>query len=394
MFLLNRFLNSNYKPEKCSLTFRYLIFLFLLISLAFNISAGAAPAEEFDFAAMSDSRGMYNGVNKPVLEDLITHMLEKNKNIKFLLFPGDMIDGDKNNPEKIRGQLQTWKKIMEPVYNSQMEWPYVWTVPGNHEIQNKNAENIYRLFFPDVYSNGPEDEKGLSYYFIYKNTLFIGIDTNRWYYGDVENPSDDRTDWRYIKHLDWLEKVLKEGKDKKAKHIFVFGHEPAFPTGGHLRDSLPNLGNFKGSYEWHLQQRDLFWELLSKYKVDAYICGHEHSYSRQKISGVYQIISGGAGAHLYYFNARYGYNPKPKPILQEMTYNEALPYYKILNYQHGQKDNCQASADFLGKRAFHYIIFKVKNDKIIVNVWGEETGESVPMEIKNKNLKLLDEFII
>lgn len=366
--------------------------LILIISTIFILlnTLPATNAEEFNFAAMCDSRGIYNGVNKPVLEALISHMLKENKNAKFVLFPGDMINGDTRDPNSIRRQFEEWKKIMSPIYdNRQMLWPCIWTLPGNHEIQHKDAENIYREMFPDVYMNGPENEKGLSYYFIYKNSLFIGIDTNRWNY------DANREGWRYIEHLDWLENVLNNAQKGKVEHIFVFGHEPAFPTGGHLRDSLSNLGSLKTAhYEKYLKQRDLFWNLLVKYKVDAYICGHEHNYSRQSIGGVFQIITGSAGAPLYYFNARYGYNPSPKPRLQELTYNEAIPYYKILKYAHGPRDNCQASPDFVGKHAFHYIVFHVNGNKVTVKTWGEEQVKPTSLTIKNENIKLIDQFII
>ena len=46
----------------------------------------------------------------------------------------------------------------------------------------------------------------------------------------------------------------------------------------------------------YIFQRDELWSIFKKYKVSAYICGHEHLYNRAIYKGVYQIITGGGGA--------------------------------------------------------------------------------------------------
>ena len=144
---------------------------------------------------------------------------------------------------------------------------------------------------------------------------------------------------------------------------------------------------------WYLDRRDKFWELLNKYKVAAYICGHEHIYGRQSVAGIYQIVAGSSGAPLYHFNPKYGDNPEQKQPGQEMTYNEALPYYQVLNYKHGVEDNCQASEDFFGLRAFHYLMFNVMEDKIEVKTYGAFPKDGSLSEIGTE-INLIDEFII
>lgn len=371
------------------------ISLFLFLT-AFTISINA---QSFSFAAMCDARGSYGGVNEPVLSALVNHLVTNNKDVKFLLFPGDMINGHKTDTNNTIKQYKKWKEVMSPVYNNpNMVWPYIWPMAGNHELQNRADERIFRREFPDVFNNGPDDEKGLTYSFDYNSVHFVAINTNRWDFGNPNDTSDDKRDNHYVKNLNWLEKDIKAALAKGAKYIFVMGHEQPFPIGGHLRDGLPNLGpNLKMPLDsvrkQFLAKRERFWKILSENKVSAYICGHEHLYGRQSINGVYQILTGSAGAPVYYFNSLYGDNPEEKRDGQEMTYNEALPYYKVLGYNHGKKGNCQASKDFVGYRAFEYVTFKVTPDFVEVNTYGGKPKENSTTELGTE-ISLIDSFVI
>ncbi len=135
----------------------------------------------------------------------------------------------------------------------------------------------------------------------------------------------------------------------------------------------------------------MFWKLLVDYNVPAYFCGHEHLYSRQSVDGVFQIITGSAGAPVYYFNSKYGDNPEVKKRGQELTYDEALPYYKVLNYNYGPDGNAQASDDFVGIRAFHYSIVEVDGDKINVLTFGVPPKEGTMNEMEGE-ITLIDSF--
>jgi len=74
-------------------------------------------------------------------------------------------------------------------------------------------------------------------------------------------------------------------------HVFVFGHEPAYPQpdvdngrARHMRISL-------NAYPTH---RDRFWTLLIDEGVVAYFCGHTHNYSAVNVDGVWQVDAGHA----------------------------------------------------------------------------------------------------
>ncbi len=371
----------------------------LLVIILFVLQINNSFAQNFKFAAMSDSRGKYTGVNDSVLSKIVNHLVENQKDVKFLFFMGDMVDGSKTNPQQTKKELTHWKDIMAPVYNNpNMIWPYLWPIVGNHEIQNAGDEETFREIFKEVFSNGPQDEKGLTYSFDYDNVHFVSVDTDRWYYGNLNDSTDDKRDWHYIKHLDWLESDLKVARERGVRHIFVFAHEMPYPIGGHLRDGLPFLGvNYSGVLDstrtWYLNQRQKYLDLLVKYKVAAHICGHEHIYGRQSVNGVWQILAGSTGAPLYQFNPTYSNQPDSLKPGDEMSYSQAVPYYQTLNYHYGPGKNSQASEEFFGLRAFQYVVLDVKKDKISVVTYGAfpKIGSRTEMD---GEIKVIDEFVV
>ncbi len=374
-------------------------YLFLILFLV--VSVGISFAFDFSFAAASDSRGKNNGVNEPVLKALMEDLVQNHPSVKFILFPGDLINGSRKSVEKNLSQLKKWKEVMAPVYNSpHMVWPKVWVSIGNHETKVKDFAQYFLKMFPNVYMNGPKDELGFTYSFDYGNSHFVSVMTDRWLPKDPEDPYHSKT--HYVGCLDWLEKDLAAARKRGIKHIFVFGHQPAFPVSTHIGDSLPNAGwilkhpNDPDRYKF-MKMRDRFWDILVKYKVAAYICGHEHVYGRQSIRGVYQIVTGGAGAPLYDVNPTYD-----EPTRKHMpswsptkSYKTAKKYYKVLNYKYGKGETAQASNDFVGGRFFHYVVFNVGDDFVTVRTYGVEPKKGTKNQLpENCKIKLLDEFTI
>lgn len=374
----------------------------ILLLIIFIINSLLIPflkAQEFSFAVMSDSRGEEMGSNEAVLSTLVNHLITKNEDVKFLMFLGDMVDGSDEYSDTTLAELINWKEIMSPVYNSSnMVWPYIFPVIGNHEARTPKDEDNFRSLFNDVYMNGPDDEKGLTYSFDYNNVHFVFIDTERWYYGDLDDLGDDRRDWHYVKHLDWLENDLQKANERNVEYIFVFGHDVPFPIGGHLHDGLPNLGweftlPIDSTKQWFVNQRDKLWNILKNNNVAAYLCGHEHVYGRQSVEGVYQIVAGSSGAPLYDFNPTFNNHSNSKKTFEEMSYIDAVPYYDVLNYNYGPGKNSQRSEDFFGLRAFHYVIVNVKNDKIEIKTYGAFPEKNTDDKMDGE-IDLIDEFEI
>jgi 3',5'-cyclic AMP phosphodiesterase CpdA len=74
----------------------------------------------------------------------------------------------------------------------------------------------------------------------------------------------------------WLDADLARNKNK---NIFVFFHEPAYPTNSKIGESL----------DTNPADRNALWAILKKYKVTAVFSGHEHINSRRKVDGIYQF---------------------------------------------------------------------------------------------------------
>lgn len=81
----------------------------------------------------------------------------------------------------------------------------------------------------------------------------------------------------------WLEQVLSD-TSAAIKWKIVFGHHPAYSGGNRMKSKETNELN------------TLLKPLFDKYKVDAYICGHEHNLQYIKPAGTTHYFVSGAGS--------------------------------------------------------------------------------------------------
>jgi 3',5'-cyclic AMP phosphodiesterase CpdA len=88
----------------------------------------------------------------------------------------------------------------------------------------------------------------------------------------------------------WLETALAQSK---TPWKIVYGHHPLYSTGAHGQDN--DLKVLRNRLE----------PLFRKYRVDAYLAGHDHNYERfatfsTQAKGLpyLQLVSGGGGAYL------------------------------------------------------------------------------------------------
>lgn len=114
----------------------------------------------------------------------------------------------------------------------------------------------------------PVDDGIMNYTYVYKDLLLVCLDN---YNGE------EKVD------ISWLEDEFKRNRDKK---VLVFGHEPAFKI--FHDDCLDD----------DVQNRNDFWEMLKRYNIRAYFCGHDHFLDVAEVSGIHQICSGTGGGWL------------------------------------------------------------------------------------------------
>jgi 3',5'-cyclic AMP phosphodiesterase CpdA len=115
--------------------------------------------------------------------------------------------------------------------------------------------------------------------------LFIFLDTSPLidkYYNDTEYSKQIMgTDTSAQKK--WLIKTLKE-RDKNIKWTFVVGHHPLYSSGKRIKSAET------------LQFRKSMQGIFDKFKVDAYLCGHEHHLEYTKPEGKTHYFISGAGS--------------------------------------------------------------------------------------------------
>lgn len=194
----------------------------------------------------------------------------------FMVSPGDI-----DPPEDVEWTIRQY-----------LGQDYLWyPVVGNHEAETLEDMEWLRAYDydrngdepPNIANTGPSGCEETSYSFDYGNSHFVVL--NEYWDGDSDTgASGDVVDELY----DWLVDDLSA---THRTHLFVFGHEPAYPQpdadNGRARHMSDSLSQYPA-------RRDRLWELLKDKGVVAYMCGHTHNYSAVEIDGVWQLDAGHA----------------------------------------------------------------------------------------------------
>lgn len=242
-----------------------------------TITESAAPPEpEFTFAVTADMR-LYSGPGtydtsqyfRGACEAIATH------GAAFMVSPGDV--------DPPAGVLWTITRTLG------VDFPWYPAV-GNHEVETPEDMDWLRGYGSTLTSpqgtpvhSGPPGCPTTTYSFDHENAHFVVLNL----YCDAGG--DAVTDGDVPDHLyNWLVADLAS-TDKP--HIFVFGHEPAFPQMDALTGRVRHMGD---SLNAHPDRRNRFWDLLKERGVRAYICGHTHNYSAVLVNGLWQLDAGHA----------------------------------------------------------------------------------------------------
>lgn len=238
-----------------------LLALVLLVGIQFGCALQAQPqanaqqqvpqvVSNISFAAIGDM-----GSGLPGQIKLANQMIKayQEKPYTHVLMLGDNIypDGDVKKYGKSR-----FSDPYKPLLDAGVQFK---ATLGNHDVLTTHTkENMAFFKMPAKY-----------YDFINGPVHFFVLNTNS--YTAVQQK--------------WLEERLQTATEP---YKIVYGHHPVFSSGMH--------GSSKDL------QRTLK-PLLEKYKVQAYLCGHDHDYERfAPVNGVLYIVSGGGGASLRPFS--------------------------------------------------------------------------------------------
>ena len=247
----------------------------------------------------------------------------------FLFFNGDMIMGYgkasvptdvttvdaivKSDLMQFYRQYAFWRGMVAPLMET---GTYIVPVPGNHEVQSKalgkkaqvENEKAWRANMGDLILDDTRlfdllgkpadfeavgdnrspadglttDQSKLSYSFDFQGSHFVVINTDA-VGRDSHAP------------VAWLASDLAAANERGAKHMFVFGHKPAFTY--YYAAGLPATPS---GLDIDPVSRDAFWNLMETYRA-TYFCGHEHIFNmaqpRRATGGkAWQVLVGSGGS--------------------------------------------------------------------------------------------------
>lgn len=236
-----------------------------------------ASGSQFTFAVTADMRG-YSGQGQYDTQEYFRGACEAIAALgsgAFMVSPGDI-----DPPADVEWTIERY-----------IGHDYIWyPVVGNHELPGSGNESYpgsnmdwLRGYDYGAVNPGPSGCPETTYSFDYENAHFVMLNEY------CDTTGDTVTDGDVPDHLyDWLVGDLS-ATDKT--HIFVFGHEPAYPQPDADNGRLRHLGD---SLDGHPANRDRLWNLLRDKGVVAYICGHTHNYSGVEIDDVWQLDAGHA----------------------------------------------------------------------------------------------------
>ena len=301
----------------------FLVFFFIVSAFVFVLfSCGTQDTTQpaWKFAVICDTRGNNDTtevgkicVNATVVASIAADVVSQG--CELVIFPGDLVNGWwANGGTSYEAQFNNWKEAMAEIYDAGIE---VYPVRGNHEngpgnwpfppyppvypmpnppVASEELEAAFKAAFPGLPSNGPVNEKGLTYSFNHKNAFFVGLDTY------VDPFKIDQS---------WFNAQLVSSSQP---HIFVYGHAPAF-----IVDHTDTLA-------YYPDDRDAFWDSLGTAGARIYFCGHDHFYNRLHVADssgndIYQALVGSGGAP---FSSWSGTYPEGSKVIED--------YYDPTNY--------------------------------------------------------------
>jgi hypothetical protein len=242
--------------------------------------------------AAGDTIGNVSTANVAQLNQTFTDIAALSPRPNMVFVTGDLVLGYTNDSTNLDKELKAWNQLWEasPAKAAGIE---LIAIPGNHEIDNlakvavPSGERVWlRDMAPYITrgGNGPgvgvdgytTDQSKLSYSFDYKDAHFVTVSTDA--------PGKD---WHVP--TTWVASDLAAAKTRGLKHIFVFGHKPAYAYAGVPTDGLV----------FDSTSRNIFWSSLVTNQVEAMFSAHNHVFWRGQPTGkTYQVIAGNGGTAL------------------------------------------------------------------------------------------------
>ncbi|QIZ37414.1 metallophosphoesterase family protein [Saccharopolyspora sp. ASAGF58] len=206
---------------------------------------------DFDFLFFGDPQiGSSGNVAKDGegWKDTLDVALTATPNAELLVSGGDQVETANTEPQ--------WDAFLAP--DKLRQYPWAATI-GNHDVGGKAYEQHFWTPNTDrsasYYKGSPDTQSGGDYWYIYKDVLFIDINSNAY-----ANGADEA-------HLGYITDVINQ-QGGKAKYTVLVYHHSIYSPASHANDTD------------NKQRRQDFPTAFSNLGVDLVLQGHDHSYSR------------------------------------------------------------------------------------------------------------------
>ncbi|MER7003372.1 metallophosphoesterase family protein [Dactylosporangium sp. NPDC000555] len=280
-------------------------------------------------------------------QDTLDVSLAANPNAELLVSGGDQVETANTEAQ--------WTAFLAP--DKLRQYPWAATI-GNHDVGGKAYEQ--HLFTPNtdrsapLYANGnpASNTSGGNYWFIYKDVLFIDLNSNS--YATTQGGGGDAAHIAYITDV-----INQHGAEAKWK-VLVF-HHAIYSPASHAKDGDAKV------------RRVDFPTAFSNLGVDLVLQGHDHSYSRS-----YEIKNGAKANPAEQPGAADVY-PGPGGVIY-VTANSASgsKYYDITAPDKSATSGAGNGADPLNPSSYwynsaqnqehvrSYVKVQVRNDRLVV----------------------------
>ncbi|MEU8639149.1 metallophosphoesterase family protein [Amycolatopsis sp. NPDC048633] len=220
--------------------------------------------------------------------DTLNVSLAANPKAELLVSGGDQVESANTETQ--------WDAFLAP--DKLRQYPWAATI-GNHDVGGKAYEQHFWTPNTDrsapYYNGSPDTRSGGDYWYLYKDVLFIDLNSNAYAAGSDEA------------HIGYVTDVVNK-QGKKAKYTVLVYHHSIYSPADHANDAD------------NQQRRKDFPTAFSKLGVDLVLQGHDHSYSRS------YVIKNGQKA-----------NPAEQPGATQVTQGPGGVVYVTANSASGSK---------------------------------------------------------
>jgi tartrate-resistant acid phosphatase type 5 len=246
----------------------------------------STAANALNFICIGDF-GTGSVEQKGVAAAMKAHVEKWEKKPDAMLMLGDTFYTEDTSPGGFSIDSPRWKNEVEDMYPTSHFPGPMHSILGNHDYHdNEHSVQLAYAKKPGVRWNLPSKWYRLDLGSPQPLVTFLCVDTNL-YAVSGKGKKDKKTGKTRaslsledeVQQMNWL---LAELEKPRAPFTVILGHHPVYSEGGH--------GDTEALSGWH--------DLMNKYKVHAYLGGHDHDLQHLELEDSFTsyVISGGGGA--------------------------------------------------------------------------------------------------